>query len=86
MNKRYWLRGSVVSLIIGVILIAFYKIGLLPVALLFWGLQVPYPGSELNELIILVIISVVFYFIVGAVLGWLYGKIKNRKSLASPLS
>jgi len=92
MQKRYWLlRGGVVFLITGIIFLlaseliindviwhfpanptieflsVFYSI---PFVFLNIVLGVPY---FISHFIILAI-----YFFVGAILGWLYGKIKNR--------
>ena len=84
-KKRYWLRGGVVG---GITAILVYIIMLLrntnvggdifgfldPVLffILLFFFEIPLP-EYLN-----IIIFVLFLFIIGAIIGWIYRKIKNR--------
>ncbi len=82
MQKRYWLRGGVIGILIpslalfipiGSLVIAPLRVLTHPVLYAFHY----YFGITSNPFIPLVMVFV-FYFIVGAILGWLYGKFKNR--------
>ncbi|MCX6717859.1 MAG: hypothetical protein NTU76_04290 [Candidatus Taylorbacteria bacterium] len=86
MNKKYWLWGAIIGIIISFGAFyyldnigdsAFVNIPFFPaiiVSLLLFGLN---DGSSgLGPLLVFL----VYGFIVGAIIGWLYGKIKNRKN------
>ena len=67
MGKRYWLRGGMYGLAISVVLF------LITVSVSDQGLQF---------LILLALpIVAVFLIVLGLVIGWLYGKIKNRNKI-----
>ncbi|OGI99689.1 hypothetical protein A3H53_00930 [Candidatus Nomurabacteria bacterium RIFCSPLOWO2_02_FULL_40_10] len=92
MNKRYWLRGGIAGLIF-VILSSFFMLAnrdfaeslvlsppiiwlnsMISYSLYFiFGLKMP---SFLTSYILWI-----DYFTIGVILGWLYGKIKNRNKV-----
>jgi len=89
-QKRYWLRGG----IIGVTGISLISLGLAMLGLVvlvdntFWTFA-EYLGSPIisslcsgwcigTGIIVGSPIFIVETFIIGAILGWIYGKIKNR--------
>ncbi|OHA25903.1 MAG: hypothetical protein A3C06_00415 [Candidatus Taylorbacteria bacterium RIFCSPHIGHO2_02_FULL_46_13] len=79
MKKRYWLRGGITGLVISIIFLIYFNlisqcIGDCPDFKLdfkfqdIWiALAVMYGGTTVGS------------FIGGSIIGWLYGKIKNRK-------
>ncbi|MBS3085684.1 hypothetical protein J4225_03285 [Candidatus Pacearchaeota archaeon] len=74
----YWLKGGVIFeilLIIGLFLIAFIKGEGLAILflLIFFGGENPWEMFTFLGFLIL-------YFILGAIIGWIYGKIRNRNS------
>lgn len=83
MQKRYWLRGG----ILGVFLIAVMSVGLafsgilyIPDNPFYWIVNLVvtnYDGSPYLGAIFWMV-YILESFIFGSVLGWLYGKIKNR--------
>ena len=89
-DLSYWLKGGILSAIIFVIffLLAIYidsKYGghpglvifpLIPILSGLFTLNV----SGIKFFIIAIPISLIFWFIVGAIIGWIYGKIKNRNT------
>jgi len=90
MKQSYWFMGGKYSLaimilisIIGIIATTgegwFSGIGwttpILPTEWLLRGTFVQ------NNDIILVVLTFVLWFVAGSILGWLYGKIKNRKKV-----
>ena len=89
-NKRYWLRGGIWGLIIAYIAIAI--LGIIEYASMRSYYERvgydPYPikffFQKFNPLYILenpfYLLPLLFLIIVGLVIGWIYGKIKNRKS------
>ncbi len=36
-------------------------------------------NSNLGNLLLVTTLSIVFYFVIGAIIGWIYGKIKQRR-------
>jgi len=96
-KKRYWLRGglflSIIVLFIGyllwftglaksmVIFAVIQRVISLPVLLLFiFGTGFPVVSSS-QAMYFGLVFSAIVYFIIGAIFGLLYGKIKNRKKL-----
>lgn len=90
-NWPYWVKGLSTGFVIGLFILA---IALYPwnSALVFWiVLAAMYPGvllggpllfgGGLPHFLYLPIINVVAYSIIGAVIGYLYGKIKNRQKV-----
>ena len=74
----YWLKGGEIFeilLIIGLFLIAFIKGEGLAILflLIFFGGENPWEMFTFLGFLIL-------YFILGAIIGWIYGKIRNRNS------
>ncbi|MFM2357867.1 MAG: hypothetical protein RJA61_604 [Candidatus Parcubacteria bacterium] len=93
-KKRYWLRGSVLGFLFSFLTLAtipiIYKIS--PVYKQVLLMPVKYAYSYLNflpfmsyggfreQILFFIIFQFLFYTGCGFVIGWLYGKIKNRKS------
>ena len=89
-DLNYWLKGGILSAIIFVIvfLLAFYLdatygghpglliFPLIPILSGLFTLNV----SGIKFFIIAIPISLIFWFIVGAIIGGVYGKIKNRNA------
>ena len=91
-DLNYWLKGGILSAIIFVIvfLLAFYLdatygghpglliFPLIPLIILssLFNLDI----SLTNSFIIVILLLLFFWFIVGAIIGWMYGKIKNRNT------
>jgi membrane-associated HD superfamily phosphohydrolase len=92
-NKKYWLRGLTIGIIItGISLILLGIVNLSADALkgstewISWVLVVP----SLIPMIILsfvigwghtIIGSIITYPLLGLIIGWIYGKIKNRNKI-----
>lgn len=75
MQNRYWLRGG----IIGAIVYAITGSGLVHVEPINSALYLPLmfiPGVYGSEIILP--IGIVAGLITGSIVGWLYGKIRNR--------
>lgn len=95
MNKKYWLRGGIILVIlVAVVEIIFVMLGAptLSIPGLFAALLIlpscpllsSWSGNDPEYCksavtIITVLTSVVFYFVIGSYLGRIYGWIKNRK-------
>lgn len=92
-NKKYWLNGGIISIFI-VAIVSLPGIFFMPLRIiflpgvligiildeLFLGGTLYNPTfSEGITMILSIVFSVIIYFIAGTFLGWLYGKIKNRK-------
>lgn len=79
LKKRYWVMGGVIWFVVGIV---------------YWVAQytpcdfiLPNGFNGCNPLFrVDTYISLVEFVIVGIFLGWLYGKIKNRKSSVSSSS
>ena len=93
----YWVKGgivalfiSLVALVVGIWLGFAGELILLPflagptmIANLLFGFKIlSFDSLNLMFLWVLVV-YLVFYFLFGAFIGYLYGKIKNRKSLSA---
>lgn len=88
-QKRYWLRGGISLLLVYIILVflisrgSFYVSGdntiilsiITPVVTWFTSLH---GSSPVLQLTLVYLQGLVGYFAIGALLGWIYGKIKNR--------
>jgi hypothetical protein len=86
---RFGLIFGIASLIVGIILmnggesgplllIVTHAIVALPILLLLvYGLG--YQSSSSNEDILIVVIGTIMYIVIGIIIGWVYGKIKNRR-------
>lgn len=46
---------------------------------LFFGFDGLFRIDGFREIITTFILSLIIYFIIGSIIGWIYGKIKNRK-------
>ena len=86
MKKRYWLNGGIAGTIIAIIISIYFAsqnscIGLYANPNGTFGTVCPKVNIFLNlqNSIYIELITVIVFFLVGALLGWLYGKIKNRK-------
>jgi hypothetical protein len=85
-QKRYWLRG----LLVGMLLMFLILVGMIfsPVHCWYGAPCIPLKGislikfntSELLRDLSNVIIILLSPLILATIIGWLYGKIKNRKS------
>ena len=66
MQKRYWLRGLVTGIVVDMLVVLIVFV------------------TDRGEMAGIFTATVVAYFspviILGAIIGWIYGKIKNRKS------
>lgn len=93
-QKRYWLRGGIITtVVLSILVFIFLKLGFTDVftffaPALFSGMlglgmrTTPASTSEVYQtLTIAFIITVVSYFIIGVILGFVYGKIRPRKKL-----
>ena len=90
MQKRYWLRGGVTLGLLDLVLV-FLNIAFNPASGLILALNIVqgpfsyllYPILNLDKMRgnipILVVGGLICWFIIGAIFGWLYGRIKNRK-------
>ena len=93
MKKKYWLRGGILLLIIGIV-INFVELFVLNTGTCLnlstlggddtYGTGLPIwchilsPGAYLPIPFIGLIIFLVVWFFYGTILGWIYGKIKNK--------
>ena len=85
-NKKYWLRGGVVGLLLGIIIVVYFlKYNFLACSTGWGAWQKPLPSycyllfpinGSLSS--IYGILNILLYFVYGAILGLLYGKIKNK--------
>ena len=92
-NWPYWLKGGVIGGIIplGGILIGYlghesiisgllYLLFAFPVAIILGcGLENPNTICSLKATPFIIILSTIIYFLLGAIIGWIVGKIKNKK-------
>lgn len=68
-KKRYWLRGLIMSTLIYLLLVLFVY---------------STDGPELPGIATVIVATITSPIIpIGLFLGWLYGKIKNRKQITS---
>ncbi|OHA24032.1 MAG: hypothetical protein A3B11_01575 [Candidatus Taylorbacteria bacterium RIFCSPLOWO2_01_FULL_44_26] len=95
-QKRYWLRGGVIFLSIYALLQIISMLTELnngSVAIIFYIINSPTWSvlslfvnqntyTALHSFFVIIPFSAVLYFIVGSILGWIYGKIKNRNKTA----
>ena len=88
-KKRYWLRGGIIlGAIYAVLAILGSIIGRLIVSdisamgagirILSFVSKISLLEDWASNIFISMIISVIFYILLGAGIGWIYGKIKNR--------
>ncbi len=100
MQKRYWLRGGIIALIIyavvTVILVPFSTLGkeCSVFCLTYWSIP-SFIGSIIISFPIKILTgstffmrgsnvffgAIYFYFIIGMVIGWVYGKIKRKNNI-----
>jgi hypothetical protein len=87
-TKRYWLRGGVVGLIIGITvspfsLFGFYFPIVTPISQIMTSpLNILFGSNvSLGGIPILFAIYSVLWIIYGIIIGWIYGKIKGKNSL-----
>lgn len=93
-QKRYWLRGGITLVVISIIIALFRYPSGIPActggfcdSFPYW-LHTFFPGELVTIWInmgfseayiyLSTIIGLIIYFIVGAVIGWIYGKVKAR--------
>lgn len=94
----YWLRGGMISLVLGIILIllanfttissgvgfypnftkaqGFLIITALPAILFAEFIGISFSSFDISVKLYLLI----YYFLIGAIIGWIYGKIRGNKS------
>lgn len=78
-QKRYWLRGGVVGLIIGILIVLYIQftaqpsgyVAELPFKYMWLPLLITFGGPTVGG------------FAVGSLCGWIYGKIKNKSRVVS---
>lgn len=91
-NKRYWLRGGLLMVVVYIILtvglipfgketncflcIDYWMYPSMPIVLLISSL---FENHVINVLQ-LILFCIALYFLIGIVLGWLYGKGVNNKT------
>jgi len=85
-KKRYWLRGGIIiaGLALLVVLSTFYVEfpGIIYTSLFFYSAPAwMICGSSCNGIwnVLIFFIGTSLFFILGALIGWIYGKIKERK-------
>jgi len=71
-QKRYWLRGGVMGLIISVIALIIIEVATKCVGIC------PRFSAFLPEIIFIYGVFIIGGILLGILIGWLYGKIKNR--------
>ncbi len=92
-NKRYWLRGGIIILVLSLLtqLLTFIPQGDLN---LFYALTngialeglslfyyTGYNVGYITHPVIVIITSSIIYFCIGIIFGWIYGEIKNRNKV-----
>jgi len=93
-QKKYWLRGGIVSVILGLVVLIFcYYTKILTIAIgaMVVCIKAPCPQPlpfiftlfnvyiySWQKLLLAATLFFVVLFVVGAIVWWLYGKIKNR--------
>ena len=94
-QKRYWLRFGFGFL--GFVFILFWILFFFGPKDDVWGISNAFilsnvPGGlvyglfnvhlpDTKEIPIIISLSIIIYFIIGAIIGWIYGKIKNRNKV-----
>jgi hypothetical protein len=86
-KKRYWLRGGIIGLIIGLFLIInpfpFIRfLGIFSELVYYISFGFVYNLMNINQeeyLFYILIFHFIVFFIYGVIIGGIYGKIKNRK-------
>lgn len=92
MNKKYWLRGGVIGIIVGFLLLKTPLIYLISypisfiVKLAINNFDFLLNGNGFIFYTAVITYSTVFIgmFFVGSIFGWIYGKLKNRDSSLVP--
>ena len=85
-QKRYWLRGGIISTILLFLPLIYLQNNFdweilkesvsFQVYILLNKLPLLFsPSNQVSK----IIIALILYFILGAIIGWIYGKFKNRK-------
>ncbi len=89
-RKRYWLRGGIIGFVIGVMsLVSFlmgsfgiaYYIGIVSVFIggLILGVLPDLVGKFMSVFSFGIFTAPVIYFIIGIIIGGVYGRIKSKK-------
>jgi hypothetical protein len=94
MNKRYWLRGGIISMVILTILsvvtiliefVDIFEVIAFPAYIALLGLGMRGTPAGIGEIVVTMIIAIAvtlaLYFAIGALLGFLYGKFRARKNI-----
>jgi len=87
-NKRYWLRGGVVGGVIGILIFAinyflkesFFMIFVAPIGLILMLFGDLNKENFILGGIIAILLIFIFYFLLGTIIGYIYGKIKQRRT------
>jgi p-aminobenzoyl-glutamate transporter AbgT len=79
MNKKYWLRGGFAGLVVLLIMVI---ISMVTDAIIHPSL---FASSDAFQTPMVFLILVPEWFVYGAVLGWLYGKV-TKKSENTPIN
>ena len=81
-----WLKGGLIGFVVSVILQLVPLIGFLiraPVGLILLFILLPFVGenkiSDDTAGILTVSLSLIFYFLIGALIGWIVGKMKSNQ-------
>ena len=89
-KKRYWLRGGIILALVIVILdfaggYLFWVHSVPSLKFIVWASLISImPSSFINQLThglmtpVMLPVNIVFYFVLGSIIGWIYGKIKNK--------
>lgn len=92
-NWPYWGKGAIIGFVIGSIILAISRYAGSGAVLFFVTLFAMLPGIVVNDLLSqpsssgipdmsnVPYVNIFSYLIIGAAIGYLYGKIKNRKQL-----
>lgn len=89
----YWLKGGIIGLIISTIVIVIALLQLINYAIIKWPLLIlinlfanQYVAisqcsgdSCIGFLFFVPLLVFIEFFVIGAIIGWIYGKIKQRK-------
>jgi hypothetical protein len=87
MQKRYWLRGGIIISVLYLVLAVAAIFGSHPNAAAVNSINMISPAQYfipyniLGNMPLVFFIGFFFWFVIGVVLGWLYGKIKNRNKV-----
>ena len=70
---KTWLRGGVIGVIIGILIL-----GLTPLRIGWTIISTSFP--KLANTSVMIVSGLIFYFLIGTLIGWLIGKFKQKKN------